>query len=350
MRHILKASLVSTAAIFISSCGTVGTAPSIGSDIVGDALSLNQAYGEASNAVILKNILRARDRWPTTYTTLSAIESSPSLQRAGAVSLTPLGLGNAAGPFKNSGSSFSNTSKAGNNYKVVPFVDGVMNPMKGETFENYFDRWPRDVAVLMLINGLKVEEAGRPRLIRNDGEDIEGFVMNIARAFHLSEAQYRSFDVGKHLDLVKSDSGEYALAVRSNKDLQFTPQQQGIRHEFELRSIDSIIYFLGETLRTPQNAISVNCDVRTPSGYQTIKMKAPILKVDTPQNAQRVNYAMRVNHAGQTYFALPNATQIESRGGCLKERSSTAIAMLTQLLLLSQDEDAFKGTQTLTLR
>ena len=75
MTHILKAALLGAATV-LAGCGTVGTAPSIGGNIVDDALILNEAYGAASNAVILKNILRARDRWPTTYTTLSEIELS----------------------------------------------------------------------------------------------------------------------------------------------------------------------------------------------------------------------------------------------------------------------------------
>ncbi len=356
MKQILKTVLISTTAVLAVSCGTISTAPSIGSDIVEDALELNDAYGAATNAVILKNILRARDRWPTTYTTLSGIQSSPKLARGGKVGLSPLGLGNAVGPFTGSGSSFSNASSAGNIYTVAPFVAagggeaGILEPMGGAIFEKYFHRWPRDIATLLLVNGLRVEEGGRERLVRNDGENVEGFIMDIARGFELSEAQYRKFNIGKHLDLTTTGNDEYAFALRPNTAMGLSARQLDIRQKFELRSIDAIVYYLGETLRTPQTPISVSCHVQTASGYEKVKVKAPLLEVKTAQYAQPVNYAVQVKHAGQTYYALPNSSQVEANGGCIRARSSTVISMLNQLLLLSQNSDAFKGPQTLTLQ
>jgi len=79
---------------FIAGCGTLDGPASLGGDLVTDAMALNKAYGDVGSSVIVTNVLRARDRWPTSYTTLTAINSTPSLTRASDINLNPLGLGN----------------------------------------------------------------------------------------------------------------------------------------------------------------------------------------------------------------------------------------------------------------
>ena len=83
--------------------------------ITNDAVRLNEAFNRSTNAVILKNVLRARDRWTVNFTTLSGITSSPGSKISGSMGFSPLGLGNAVGPF------------TGSNAELVPAVARQMN-------------------------------------------------------------------------------------------------------------------------------------------------------------------------------------------------------------------------------
>ena len=64
-----------------------------------DAVQLNDAHTRATNGVITMNILRARDGWPTGYTTLSGVQFNPDVELDLTGNFTPLGLGNAPYPL-----------------------------------------------------------------------------------------------------------------------------------------------------------------------------------------------------------------------------------------------------------
>ena len=58
------------------------------------AIEINQAYGDAAAAQILKNVLRARDRQPRSYTALSELKITPLATQSHKAEATSLGLGN----------------------------------------------------------------------------------------------------------------------------------------------------------------------------------------------------------------------------------------------------------------
>ena len=70
----------------VSDLGVTGLAESIEDN----AATLNEAHTRAMTAIIAVNVLRARDRWPTNYTTLSGIKSNPTLALNGSASFGPL--------------------------------------------------------------------------------------------------------------------------------------------------------------------------------------------------------------------------------------------------------------------
>jgi len=349
-----KVVLVATMTVLLSGCGTINSAPSIGNSIVNDSMELNEAYGEASTAVIVKNILRARDRWPTTYTTLSKITSTPTLTRASDINLNPLGLGNPSGPLQGTTSKFSNSSRALNSYDVAPFTHGANDnggplvAIEGDAFEKYFKRWPRDVALFVLVGGIHAND----KFVGNDGEKTQEFVNDIAHAFHLSQAQYNRFNVKKHLDIkkVEKDGSEnYYLYMKQDSNLTLSHQQLKMMYQVEPRSIDSMIYYLGETLRSEQYPVTVDCYVNTPRGYKEMPVKAKLIDIPTINEARPVSHAVKLNHAGRTYVALPNATQVTEVEGCFRDRSSTVVSLLSQLLIVSQNPKAFEGQSNLII-
>lgn len=358
MYNILKSSLLLSTAFMLSGCGTLGAAPNIGPNIVDDAMQLNEAYGQVSNAVIIKNILRARDRWPTTYTTLSGITSNPTLTRGADINLSPLGLGNPSGPFQSTTSKFSNSSKAGNSYSVAPYSAGdeggagLLTPISADKMEDYFTRWPKDVVFITMVDGVKTPSG----FLNSDGENIAGFIYGLAKSFGLNDYQISRFDLGRHIRLLPDDipsrkidrtnqpEVKQYVALNPDPNMHFSQRQVDLKFEIERRSFDDMIYFLGESLRRDQFPMLVECTVHDNYNRYTTKVPAKILDLTLDQHAAPVNYAVRLSHADETYLAMPNARQYTQFAECLADRTSTVVSLLSQILILGQNPKALNAT------
>ena len=403
MQNILKTALISSAALLMVSCGTVGQPQSIANSIVNDAIELNDAHNATNTAIIFKNILRARDRWPTTFTTLSAVQSSPTMTRGSDINLSPLGLGNPTGPFKSTSSKLSNTAKAGTTYKVAPFgsSDGtssnVLKPLDIVVFKDYFERWPKDVITLLFVNNIENEKLGIKA--RNNGEKISDFRRDVAMALGVRGEDIDRFNFKDHLALknakkstntscitkrrqdfesyqafadfaksmketydgsvsiIKGASGGLQLNLCKNSEDNFRfvlndeakdpilvlgPPQE---ISFDIRSIREIVYYLGESLRSEQNVVESDCSYAAQDGMR--KSLAPLFVVKNNHDKMDVNYAARIRHAGDMYFAIPNGRDVQNLGNCLNDRSNMAMSVLNQLLIINQSPEALKSPQTL---
>lgn len=416
MHNLLKTALISSAALMTVSCGTVGQPQSIANSIVNDAIELNDAHNATNTAIIFKNILRARDRWPTTFTTLSAVASRPTMTRGADIGLSPLGLGNAPGPFQSSSSRISNSSKADTTYSVAPFgsSDGtssnVLKPLDIVVFKDYFERWPKDVIMLLFVNNIKNGTSGFKA--RNDGEKIGEFRKDVAMALGVRGDDINRFNFKDHLALknakkdtntscitkhrhefksyqafadftksmkesydgsvsiVKGASGDVQLNLCKNSEdsyrfvlkqdaenpIMMPAQPQEI--SFDIRSIREIVYYLGESLRSDQNVVESGCSHAARDQYGQLvysqdgrpvmqKSLAPLFEVRNGHDKMNVNYAARIRHAGDMYFAIPNDRDVENMGYCLNDRSNMAMSVLNQLLIINQSPDALKSPQTL---
>ena len=129
-----------------------------------DAVLLNEAHTRAINGILLQNILRARDHWPTGYTTLSGITNTPERSASGKLSLSPIGLGNPAGPFQGSSVEGSGVLKAQAQYSIQPFATGadsnsIYSSATGrQAFKRFWDAgWPREVLIPMFIESAKID-------------------------------------------------------------------------------------------------------------------------------------------------------------------------------------------------
>lgn len=317
MRQILKASLLGTAAIFLGACGTVGQPQSIAGSIITDAIELNEAHNATNTAIIFKNILRARDRWPTTFTTLSEVQSSPSLTRGSDISLSPLGLGNPSGPFQSSSSKLTNSAKAGTLYKVAPFgskdgtTSNILRRLDIAVFKDYFERWPKDVITLLFVNNIKNEKSGYRA--RNDGENIADFRRDVAYALGVRQEDLNRFNFKDHLTLknakkdtnssciskrrqdfpsydafadfakkmkdsydgsaslvngangdvelklCKKSEDSYRLVLKQDDENPIMMPTQPQELSFDIRSVREIVYYLGESLRSDQYVVESGC-------------------------------------------------------------------------------------------
>lgn len=156
----------------VSDLGVTGLAESIEDN----AATLNEAHTRAMTAIIAINVLRARDRWPTNYTTLSGIKSNPTLALNGSAALTPLGLGNASMPFAGSGASIARNETANAEYSVNPFANNdktqsLLKPIGPETLLDYWNAgWPRETMIWMFVDSVRY--AGEDRFIFVNGDDF----------------------------------------------------------------------------------------------------------------------------------------------------------------------------------
>jgi len=195
--------MLAVSMVALCSCATVADTGNrlVGENIAEDALRLNEAYSDATNAVILKNILRARDRWPTSYTTLSGIASKPAITTP-SLTLSPLGVASGAPRIATSNATISPLAASEKSYNVTPFAtkersETLLTPFSASTFEEYFTSWPSDVIFLMFINDVEFDiidtAKSRPAgksiptktiNIHNSGDDFTTFKNRLAAAFY----------------------------------------------------------------------------------------------------------------------------------------------------------------------
>ena len=150
--------------IILAGCATGGgvTADGIAKKVDENALNLNNAHARAINGVIIVNILRARDGWPTGYTTLSGVRFTPEREISGGLNFSPLGLGNPGNPFNESSADFNSEISTSAQYSINPFAD--QNTSQGlystsaseELFRRYYDAgWPMEISFLMFVQSVE---------------------------------------------------------------------------------------------------------------------------------------------------------------------------------------------------
>jgi hypothetical protein len=164
----LSASLSGCAVV--SDLGVSGVAESIEEN----ASTLNAAHTKAMTAIIAVNVLRARDRWPTNYTTLSGIKSNPTMTLNGSANFSPLGLGNARLPFSGSSASIARNETANAEYSVNPFANNdksqsLLKPIQPEMLLNYWKAgWPRETLMWLFVDAVTFAGENEPWYIDGD--------------------------------------------------------------------------------------------------------------------------------------------------------------------------------------
>ena len=158
MKSVFLALIIS----FVAGCTTANQTLSNASDIAlnidEDAVQMNESHTKAINSVIAVNVLRARDRMPTGYTTLSGITNQPTRQFNLDAELSPIGLGNPVNPLGQSKIIAKGTRGASAQYSVNPFAGGKGSQSLYTTSESdvFLSRywqanWPKDVLISLFV-------------------------------------------------------------------------------------------------------------------------------------------------------------------------------------------------------
>ena len=378
----------------VSDLGVTGLAESIEDN----AATLNEAHTRAMTAIIAVNVLRARDRWPTNYTTLSGIKSNPTLALNGSASFGPLGLGNAPLPFSGSSAAVARNESANAEYSVNPFANNdktqsLLKPIGPETMLDYWNAgWPRETLLWMFIDAVKYP--GEDNFIFVNGDE---FVDRSEKP----DAQTQRF-----LDLVRAaDDGRISfgqLMAASQDARACAPYDPSyLREALGAENVDStadkvavIERLTGKRLVLARDARTTRpagetplpvdrmqrqlllCDpasvrwgftdaagrevaeIRTRSFDDMIYFLGETLRVSqnrgegvlggvvlfkTYRERGDVRFAVRVEHAGEVYFIAPQSPGNVAGAG--DDQSGNVLGLLNQLYQFAQSDEFLRAPE-----
>lgn len=395
-------------ALSLQGCASISNlgASGVAENIEGNAATLNDAHTRAMTAIIAMNVLRARDRWPTNYTTLSGIKSNPTLSLNGSASFSPLGLGNANAPFTGSSASVSRNESANAEYSVNPFsnndkTQGLLKPIQPEQLENYWlAGWPRETLMWLFVDAVTFAGESQPWYIDGDEfsaspspqdaantaryveiirgaragrvgfgqlpdpsldarncspydpvylrETLGGATIDGTRSTNGMTETIRTVESLTGRELVLSDAprtpapNEAAIAPdRFNRRLLlcdtfdkawgfYDVATGATLAKIRTRSFDDMIYFLGETLRSS-----------TPD-RPTVAGNVILFQTYAQRGSQP--FAVRVEHAGRTYFIAPQTSTEEVSGP--RDVTGNVLSLLNQLYLLAQSDEFLRAPES----
>ena len=304
-------------------------------------------------------------------------------------------------PFSGSSASVARNEVANAEYSVNPFANNdktqsLLKPIGPETLLDYWNAgWPRETLLWMFIDAVKYADGDRfifvngddfaqknaattsesrrfVDLVRaaDDGQLVFGqlpAVSQDARACVPYDPTYLRDNLGGAataedsmrdvIETVEKLTGKKLVFTRDRRaekppgEFQIAPDrferklllcdavparwgfsdrvsQQEIA-EIRTRSFDDMIYFLGETLRVSQ------------SGQEGL-IGGVVLFKTYPQRGD-VRYAVRVEHAGDTYFIAPQApSKVEGEGD---DQTGNVLGLLNQLYQFAQSDEFLRAPE-----
>jgi hypothetical protein len=386
----------------VSDLGATGLAE----NIEDNAATLNEAHTRAMTAIIAINVLRARDRWPTNYTTLSGIKSNPTLSLNAGASFAPLGLGNANSPFVNSGGSVARNETANAEYSVNPFsnndkTQGLLKPIQPEMLQSYWlAGWPRETLMWLFVDAVTFAGEAQPWYI--DGDEFSAApsptdIVNTKRYMEIiTRAKANNVDFGPMpaptLDQ-RSCAPYDPLYLRETLGGADGANRGGGAGSMTdtIRTVETLTgrqMVLTDDTRAPKaneaviapdrfNRRLLLCDpAETTWGFTDAQTGAPLATIRTrsfddmiyflgetlrsgsegrPTVAGNVilfqtysergsrAFAVRVEHAGHIYFIAPQTPKEDFAGP--KDVTGNVLSLLNQLYLLAQSDEFLRAPE-----
>jgi hypothetical protein len=356
---------------------TPGRREAIARQIADDAIAFNEAYARAVSGQILLNVLRARDRQPRYYLSMSGIQDAPSIRfrQTGSAGSIPLGEG--ASPWGFGSFTFERESQSRPSYALQPFGPEALTrvafqPTGANVFAHYWNSgWPRDLLMLLLVEEITVARPGEPaRTLVNDAAGIRGdcpptetsagcaFVQTVREMLDdIAGLADRSASGPCGLIGVYGAAPEAAAPANCPARIVVADKTYGLA----LRSLDDMVYYVGELLRATQGregrVLEAGVGVRAAglsrdAAGETIH--TPLFRVvDLGEGwlSEPGGFAASTVYQGRRYAAGPpvarNCRQAEEQGVCrpdpeLGDRSSSVLSLMAELFALNQSPDALR--------
>lgn len=383
------------AAILLAGCATAGgvaSGDSAALRIADDAAAFNDAYARAVSGQILLNVLRARDRQPRYYLSMSGIADSPSLLTRENAGVSGAPLGEAGAPWGFGGFGVERETQSRPSYAVEPLnadtlIKTVFQPTPTNVFAHYWTSgWSRDLLLFLMVERITRIERGHSLVVVNDATNIEddcrdgaaggcAFV-RVARQFLAATAGREEAGPGPGARSVCGLVAAYAPAhpVRegapgAGKSCPPTFVVGEVAYAMDLRSFDDMVYYVGELMRpslteSGDGAVMASRLTVFAAGLRT-DVGAPLFRIlpadaaarEAPVDPRRY-FAAGVNYGGRRYYAGPpvgrTCPHATPSGACSDDprqgdRTSSVLSLLAEILALNQSPDALHApTRVLT--
>ena len=339
--------------------------------IADDAVAFNEAYIQAMTGQLLLNVLRARDRLPTQYLAMSAIQYAPTVTQRQALTLGNIELGDINSPFSLGSATFGRDMQLQPSFNLGPYsardISGIIfEPEGADVFGEYWNAgWPREALLLLMAD--RIVRIDRPagaapqihEFVNDAGDfsaDCADAVVNDGCAYVREVRALTTRLRGQTPDRRTDMSGVCGLAAAYNPPrarpaaAPAAACDRGARiivgdseYVIFLRSLDDIVFYLGELVRT-----------RSGEGYAApvsvaaaglASARVPLFRVI--EGEQEGRFAASVVYEGRRYSAGPAVSRScaapADSGACTPDaahgdRSSLVIALLMQLQLRNQSD------------
>ena len=375
---------VLAAAMMLAACATpiVPTGRSaLTHQIADDAAAFNEAYGQAVSAQILLNILRSRDRLPRHYLSMTGISDSPSLRWRENVGIGSIPLGEGASPWGIGGLGVERETQSRPSYAIQPFAADTLTraafqPTQPYVFAHYWrSGWPRDLLTLMMVERItRTTPDGGSTSYNNEANEIfENCTPNIDTHGCDFVRELRTFLARVNHPAALSNAPDaqpvcgLVEAYLPARPVRATPPAEGQEcdptfavgadfYTFRLRSLDDMVYFVGELMRAgsmragPGEPIEAQVNVSA-AGLRGGGQGVPLFRIVPHASAQSRGYAARVAYSGELYFSGPaigrSCGAATSTGVCTDnanegDRSSSVLSLIAEIMALNQSPDAIR--------
>ncbi|HVY02136.1 MAG TPA: hypothetical protein VG983_00655 [Caulobacterales bacterium] len=387
-RHGAWVIAIAAAWAALSGCASTPRIPreALAARIGEDAAAFNDAYSRAVNGQILLNILRSRDRQPRYYLSMTGIQDAPSFLYGDSVGLGGVSAGEQRGqPWGVLSFSARREVTSRPSYAVQPLdaktlTRAVFQPTAPNVFSHYWESgWPRDMLLLLMVEKITVRRGGTIEEFTNEANDIRddcapGIVsrgcafVDTARAF-LAEigkrkpaSPSRAADARAICGLIEAYEPDEPVrdAPPKREDEACEPAfvVAGAVYQFDLRSFDDMVYYVGELMRAPytesQGKPMAPMEARVKvsvAGLRGGGAGAPLFRI-IPKSAAKGPFTASVTYDGDTYVSGPpigrSCADPAPDGLCVDDaahgdRSSSVLSLLAELLALNQSPDAIRA-------
>lgn len=379
-RHgVLRAVITFVAVASLAACAVTDEArqqrrEALTRRIVDDSIAYNEAYNSAISAQILVNILRAYNRQPRQYMSMSGFSHSTPDSRTTSVSVGGLPLDQLGEHWGEAALGASTERQIEPDYKVEPFSTGAYDniallPTSPDVFRYYWNNgWNRDVLLLLLVDRMEVTGERQPlfnspgTIAANcgDGYDVGGCafvrrIRDLVGTLRTATQTPRGEIAGACYPIASYnlDAAPVLIAAPRNgapPPCPLTIAVGATHYTLHLRSLDDVIYYVGELLRaddlhpSPDGVLQARVSVVAPG---TRDQMAPLFRIVEASADTERDYAATAIYAGRRYSAGAPANQFcfhpghaEQCAGATGDRSGTVLELLIGLLAHNQSDAA----------
>lgn len=354
--------LALAAALAVSGCASLQT------PMTDFATDYNRVIADTRNEMILLNIVRASQGEPTHYSALSSVSGNLSIGASADASLSGI-IDNI-----DAGAGTGISVRSSPSFQMIPlntqdFATGILRPIEPNVVALFLSQgWNQNLLAALMVesvtcgsttysNDLRAaaDRSGRRQYLSADQAFGLGFAADDGGSG--TNGPILSLDAGQaaSLTMILENLGDdYRVTLRQSGDgtaifdvferseqtlnitLDAAARPAGCSEEaltpdnYELRSVEGIIYYLGEIMRSGDGRlISSNGDV------------VFALRTSAPANG----HSIRVAHNGRTYF-VPHTNAAQRP----RDRTIQVISLINQLIGLQTASDALERSPgTLTI-